>query len=471
MIPIAPQALEALAAAAGADAVCRDPQVIAPLLSDWRGRPPGTTPLMLRPRTTAAVARILALAQELRVPIVPQGGNTGLAGGQTPHGEVLLSLARMTAVREIDVETNTLTAEAGVTLAGVQAAAAAAGRHFPLSLAAEGTATLGGVLSTNAGGTAVLRYGTARALALGVEAVLPGGAVLRALSGLRKDNTGYALSQLLIGAEGTLGVITAATLRLFPAPQAVVTAFIAVPAPEAAVALLRRLEAACGGALSAFELVPRIGLELVLRHVPGSRLPFARMPDYAVLAEATSAAEEAPLRAQIETALAAALSAGEADDAVIAASARERADLWHLRESLSAAQKAEGVSLKHDVAVPVSRIAAFIAEARAAVAAVAPEARVVAFGHVGDGNVHFNVSAPERGDPAAFRAAEGAIADAVHAAVLRHRGSISAEHGIGRAKAALLAETKDPVALSAMRAIKQALDPYGIMNPGVLFAG
>ncbi len=459
------ETLARLKAAAGATGFSEDPAEIAPHLEEWRSKYKGRSALLLKPATTAEVSAILAICNETGTPIVPQGGNTGLVGGQIPFdGEVLLSLSRLNKVRALDAAAHTISVEAGVILAAVQTAADEAGLLFPLSLAAEGSATIGGNLSTNAGGVAVLRYGMARDLVLGLEVVLADGRVLGHMTGLRKDNTGYDLKQLFIGAEGTLGVITAAVLKLFPRPEARATAFVAVPSPAAAVALLARLQAATGGLVAAFEIMPRLGIELVLAHMPGARDPLAAPSPWYVLVEATSAAQF-DLHAVFETALA---SAGTdiVTDAVLAASDSQRAAFWALRETMSEAQKREGASIKHDISVPVGAIPAFLAKATEAVLAALPGARAVSFGHIGDGNIHFNFSAPKGGDAEAFLARWEYVQRIVHDIVHDFGGSISAEHGIGVQKRDELARYKSAVEMDLMRALKRSFDPNNILNPG-----
>jgi FAD/FMN-containing dehydrogenase len=448
---------------------------MAPYLLDWRKRYRGKALLVARPGTTDEVAALVRHCAEARVPIVPQGGNTGLCGGATPDeagNALLLSLTRMNRLRALDPANNTITVEAGMTLAAVQAAADAADRLFPLSLAAEGTATIGGNLSTNAGGVAVLRYGNARDLVLGLEVVLADGRVWDGLRGLRKDNTGYDLKHLFIGAEGTLGIITAAVLKLFPKPRGLATAFAAVPGPEAALALLDLARGASGDAVTAFELVPRFALGLVLRHVPNTADPLAAPSPWYVLVELSAGGEGAPrITDDAERLLARAIDAGLVTDAVLAASEAQRAALWRLRESISEAQALEGASVKHDVAVPVSAIPAFVAEGAAAVARLAPGARLCAFGHLGDGNLHFNLSQPVGADGAAFLAGSGALTRAVHDIVAAHRGSISAEHGLGQLKAAEIDRYKAPLERELQARLKAALDPEGLLNPGKVFPG
>jgi FAD/FMN-containing dehydrogenase len=460
------EAFARLKDAVGAKGFSEDPREIAPHLVEWRGKFRGHTKLLLKPQTTAEVSAILSICNETRTAIVPQGGNTGLVGGQIPlNGEVLLNLARMNRIRQVDAEGMSMICEAGVILAEAQRAADEAGRYFPLSLAPEGSCTIGGNLSTNAGGVAVLRYGNARELALGLEVVLADGSVLDMLRTLRKDNTGYDLKQLFIGAEGTLGVITAAALKLFPRPETVETAFVALSDPAAAVELLARLQSATGGAVSAFELLPRIGLELVLAHIPQTSDPLASPAPWYVLVEATSGAAM-PLRETFETALAHAIDAGLARDAVVAANATQRASLWRLRESMSEAQKREGASIKHDVSVPVKDIPDFLRRGTALVERLVPGARTVAFGHLGDGNIHFNISVPRGGDGEAFLARWEEIARAVHDLVHEFHGSISAEHGIGMLKRDELPRYKSAAEMDVMRALKRVMDPNGILNPG-----
>jgi len=458
--------LDRLKDAAGPDGYSQDPTELAPHLEEWRGKYKGHSPLLLKPATTAQVSDILRLCHDSGTAVVPQGGNTGLVGGQIPfHGEVLLSTKGLNRIRALDAQGATLTVEAGVTLAAVQQAAAEANLLFPLSLASEGSCTIGGNIATNAGGTHVLRYGMTRALVLGLEAVLADGSVLDMARALHKDNTGYDLRQLLIGSEGTLGVVTAATLRLFPRPEVSVTALAAVPSPQAAVALLGALQARTGGLLSAFELIPRIALEFVTRHIADTLDPMSAPSPWYVLMEATGG-REANIAATFENGLADAVSDGLVTDAVVAASQAQAAALWKLRESISEAQKREGSSIKHDISVPVAAIPDFLARATPAVLAIVPGARPVSFGHLGDGNLHFNFNSPADGDDAAFLAGWDAVQQCVHDIVKAFGGSISAEHGIGAMKVAALPRYKSHAELEAMRAIKAALDPKNILNPG-----
>jgi D-lactate dehydrogenase (cytochrome) len=458
--------LARFAAIVGARNAITAPAEVAPYVSEERGLYHGSTPLVLRPGSTDEVAAILKLANARRTPIVPQGGNTGLVGGQTPlSGEIVLSLKRLDRIREIDATSNTMTCEAGVILAHAQEAAAAAGRLFPLSLGAEGSCTIGGNLSTNAGGTGALAYGVARELVLGLEVVLAGGRVMRNLRKLKKDNTGYDLRHLFIGAEGTLGIITAAVLKLFPRPRAVETAFVGTPSPHAALALLNLTNERAGGAVTSFELIPRIALEFAVRHAPGCRDPLHDRHAWYVLLELSSQARDG-LRAAIEEILAAGAEQGLVADATIATSLEQAKAFWLLRHHIADTQKYEGGSIKHDVSVPVTAVPDFIAEATAAVEAMVPGCRPCPFGHLGDGNVHFNISQPVGADRSAFLAHWDEVNAAVFAIVARHGGSISAEHGIGVMKRDLLPGVTDPVALSLMRAFKRTLDPNGILNPG-----
>ncbi|MEM8784343.1 MAG: FAD-binding oxidoreductase [Pseudomonadota bacterium] len=452
----------------GPAGVLEAPDDTAPFLVEWRDKYQGATPMVLRPSSTQEVSELLALCHTHRIGVVPQGGNTGLVGGQIPDrtgSQLVLSLSRMRTIRSIDPDNDTLTAEAGVTVSEAQTKAAAHDRLFALSLASEGTAQIGGVLATNAGGTNVLRYGNARDQILGLEVVLPDGRILNDLTALRKNNTGYDLKHLFAGSEGTLGVITAAVWRLFPAPQGRATALVAVPNPEAAVRLLAHTKRHAGEQVSAFELMPRFGVELVLRHHEGTTDPLAQAYPWYVLLELTAAVDR-PLEADLEALLAGALESGDALDAAIAQNARQQTELWRLRENLSEAQKPEGGSIKHDVSVPISHVPAFLAEADAAVAKAVPGIRPCAFGHLGDGNIHYNLTEPEGADTAAFLDRWEAVNEIVHDLVHRFAGSISAEHGLGQMKRDEIRRYKDPVALEVMRSLKAALDPHGIMNPG-----
>lgn len=463
---IAPELIARFAAIVGERYAVTDPAEIAPYLTEERRLYHGRSPLVLRPGSVGEVSAILKLANETGTPIVPQGGNTGLVGGQTPHrGEIVLSLRRLDRIREVDPTSNTMTCEAGVVLVKAQEAAASAGRLFPLSLGAEGSCTIGGNLSTNAGGTGALAYGVARELVLGLEVVLADGRILNNLRKLKKDNTGYDLRHLFIGAEGTLGVITAAVLKLFPRPHSVETAFIGVPSPYAALALLNLAEERAGGMVTSFELIPRIALEFAVKHAPMCRDPLAASHSWYVLLELSSQAREG-LRVLMEDILATGADDKLVEDATIAASLEQTNAFWLLRHHIADTQKYEGGSIKHDVSVPVNAVPDFITEATAAVKAVIPDCRPVPFGHLGDGNIHFNVSQPVGADRATFIARWDEVNDAVFAIVAKLGGSISAEHGIGVMKRDLLPRVKDPVAFELMRGLKHMLDPKGILNPG-----
>jgi len=463
-----PETIAALKSALGPGGWTEDPAEIAPWLTEWRNRWTGHTPIMLTPRSTDEVARAVGLCSEQGVAIIPQGGNTGLVGGQVPYGEVLLSTRKLRAVRDVTPLDDAMTLEAGVTLLEAQQHAAAAGRLFPLSLAAEGSATIGGVISTNAGGTAVLRYGMMRDLVLGIEAVMPDGQVFNGLKRLRKDNTGYDLKQLLIGAEGTLGVITAATLKLFPVMRSRATAMVGLETPHSAIELLARAKAETGGGVEAFELMKRIGMEFVLKHIPDTREPLESTPPWYVLIELVSG-EPGAAEAGMERILAAAFEEGLIIDAAIAQNETQRAAFWKVREEQSAAQRPEGGGWKHDVSVPVSRIADFLDEATTAVERFHPGARVSAFGHVGDGNMHYDVLCPPGGDLKAFLARWMEGSEVVHDIVATYNGSISAEHGLGRLKTDEARRYKSSLEIETMAAIRRAIDPQRIMNPAVLF--
>jgi D-lactate dehydrogenase (cytochrome) len=443
-----------------------EPAEQASYLVEERGLYRGRSAAVLRPASVDEVSQILRLASELGAPVVPQGGNTGLVGGQIPlDGELVLSLRRLNRIREVDAVSNTLTCEAGVPLATVQAAAAAANRFFPLSLAAEGSCTIGGNLATNAGGNSALAYGVARDLVLGLEVVLADGRVWHGLNKLKKDNTGYDLKHLFMGAEGTLGVITAAVLKLFPAPKSIETAFVGLPTVAAALDLLTLMQQGAGGAVTSFELIGRTPYEFALRHGLNLRAPLAQACEWHVLVELSSGAPD-DLRGKLEASLAAGVERGLVVDAVIAESLDQRNAFWRLREFIPEAQKSEGGSIKHDVSVAVAAVPEFIAQATAAAEALIPGARPVPFGHLGDGNIHFNVSQPAGADKEAYLARWREMNDVVHEVVRKLGGSISAEHGIGRLKRDDLVRVKDPVALDLMRALKRTLDPKGVLNPG-----
>jgi FAD/FMN-containing dehydrogenase len=452
--------LAALAAAVGERHVLTAPADTAAYFTDWRRQYRASALAVVRPANTAEVAEVVRLAVEAGVAIVPQGGNTGLSGGSVPTGrqpEIVLSLSRLNRIREVDPLNDTITVEAGCVLANVQRAAEQAGRFFPLSLAAEGSCQIGGNLSTNAGGVNVLRYGNAREQVLGLEVVLPDGRVWNGLRALRKDNTGYDLKQLFIGAEGTLGVITAAVLRLHPQPTAIVAAWIALESPARAVELLARLRARLGDRLSAFELVSRPCLEAVLEHARDAREPLAAPHPWYVLAEAADADSFEALAARLEAALAEAIESGTVHDAAVAQSHLQAAALWRLREAIPEAQF---TNVKHDVSVPVSRVPEFVARAGRAIEARFPGTRIYCFGHVGDGNLHYNV-----GD-AALVARREEVNRLVYDTVAALGGSISAEHGLGQLKREEIRRHKDALELELMRALKRTLDPRGLMNPG-----
>ncbi len=460
-------ALARIEALLGPQGVVGDGPDLAPFLEDWRDRWRGETTLACLPSSTEEAAELVKLCAKERIAIVPQSGATGLVGGHLPMGgAIVLSTRRMARIRNVDSDGFTLTAEAGAILADVRAASRAADRLFPLSLASEGSARIGGLIGANAGGVHVLRYGNMRALTLGLEAVTADGRIFRGLSPLHKDNTGYDLKHLFIGSEGTLGVITAATLKLVPRPLENACAMVALARLEACLPLLGRLQRATGGAVAAFELIPDVGAQWAVRN-GAVRDPLEGFGGWRVLVELHGGAG-AGLAESLENSLASALEDGEATDAILARSEAQAHELWRMRDVLSEAQKPEGASLKHDVAVPVSRVVAFIKEAQEAARSVVPECRPVFFGHVGDGNVHANVTRPEGMNNDAFLAYRDAMAEAVHGVALAMGGTISAEHGIGRAKRDLLARVKDPTAYAMMRAVKAALDPHGIMNPGVL---
>lgn len=461
--------LSALRAAVGAANLLTEGDLSAYEL-DWRRRSHGKALAVVRPGTTEEVAAVVRACAAAGTPIVPQGGNTGMVVGSTPDAsgrEVVLSLTRMNRIRSVDPDNLTLTVDAGCVLQNVQQAAEDAGLFFPLSLAAEGSCTIGGNLATNAGGTQVVRYGNARELCLGLEVVTAQGEVWQGLSGLRKDNTGYDLRDLFIGSEGTLGVITGATLKLHPQPAATLTAWAAVPSMDAALTLLGLAHRHLGAGLTGFEVMGRFALSLVPRHFPQQRVPFLRESAYGVLLENSDQESEPHARAQFEKLLEAAMEDGCVTDAVVAENIAQARALWHIRESIPLAQAQEGLNIKHDISIPVSRIPAFCAETDALLQREIAGVRLVNFGHLGDGNLHYNVQAPEGGDMQAFlRDQEERVNALVFEQVRRFDGSISAEHGIGTLKAAKLPHHKSPVALGMMRALKKALDPQGILNPG-----
>ena len=463
--PLSPELIAQFRAVVGDKYAVTEAADVAPYVTEERGLFHGRSPLVLRPGSTAEVAAICRLATEHRIALVPQGGNTGLVGGQTPHnGEVVVSTRRLDKIREVDPASNTMTCESGVVLQVAQQKASEADRLFPLSLGAEGSCTIGGNLSTNAGGTAALAYGVAREMALGLEVVLADGRILNGLSKLKKDNTGYDLRNLFIGAEGTLGIITAATLRLFPKPRAVETAFVGLKSPADALRLLSISQNEAAGTLTSFELLSDIAVDFSVRHGIDIRDPLESKHPWYVLMELSSPRDDA--RATLESILALGMEQGIVDDAAIAANLSQRNAFWKLRDEMSAAQKPEGGSIKHDISVPVAAVPAFLEEANAAVVKLIPGARPVPFGHLGDGNMHYNVSQPIGARSADFLARWHEVNAVVFEIVLRMGGSISAEHGIGVLKRDELPEVKDKVAIELMRAIKSTLDPLGIMNPG-----
>jgi len=467
--PVPVEVIAELKAIVGPAGYIDDPKDIVPYCKSWRDDWLGKVPLVLRPASTAEVSRVVALCAAHAVPIVPQGGNTGLTGASQPHddmSEIILSTSRLKAIRGLDTVNDTITVEAGVVLKEIQNAADDADRLFPLSLGAEGSCQIGGNISTNAGGVQVLRYGNTRALVLGLEVVLPDGRVWNGLRSLRKDNTGYDLKQLFIGGEGTLGIVTAAVLRLFPKPTASETAWIAIDSPEKGVALLGHMQRTMGEAVSAFELICRAIIDYLLAGVPGHEDPMPEAHPWYVLMNVTGQGPAGSLHEPLAEALASAMEAGLVRDAQIASSGAQAAKLWKMRESLAEAQVAAGGSIAHDVSVPVSRIPEFIARTDAALTAAYPGIRHCAFGHVGDGNMHYNPVRPVDVSWETFRQQRGAINRIVHDIVAELNGSISAEHGIGRSRMAELAHYKSDVELDLLRTVKRALDPGNIMNPG-----
>ncbi len=469
MTNLAPGLLERLKAAVGPKGWIAEPDAMAPYLNEYRDLYHGRAALVLRPATTAEVAAVVKICAEGGIRIVPQGGNTGLVGGGVPFeggDEVVISLSRLNRVRAIDLQNDTITVEAGVVLAAVQAAADEHTRLFPLRIGSEGSCQIGGNLSTNAGGTAVLHYGNARELVLGLEVVLADGSVWDGLRGLRKDNTGYDLKQLFIGAEGTLGIITAAVLKLFPKPGDVQVGFVAVRDVPAAVELLGLAQAESGGRVTSFELMPRLAIDFVRRHIPDTVDPLPTRYNWHVLIELSGGRADGGLRRTLENVLGLGLEKGLIVDGVIAESEAQAAALWKLRDSVSEAQKPEGGSIKHDISVPVSRIAEFIARASTAVEAMIPGVRPLAFGHLGDGNIHFNPCQPEGADKQAFLDRWEPVSHMVHDLAVELGGSISAEHGLGRLKRDEITRYKSPLEIDLMRRIKAVLDPKGLMNPG-----
>jgi FAD/FMN-containing dehydrogenase len=475
--PLPHPLLEALRQICGAANVLthEDPATdLSPWEQDWRKRVSGRALAVVRPGDTAQVAAVVKACAAHQTPIVPQGGNTGLVVGSIPDNsgqQIVLSMTRMNAVRAIDPANLTITVEAGCVLQNLQTAAEQAGFLFPLSLGAEGSCTIGGNLGTNAGGTQVVRYGNTRELCLGLEVVTAQGEIWHGLTGLRKDNTGYDLRNLMIGSEGTLGIITAATMKLYPQPAAQLTAWAAVPSMEAALELLGLAHQRLGPGLTGFEVMGQFALSLVDKHYPHLRVPLWQDTPWCVLLENSDSESEQHARAQFEALLETAMEQGWVSDAVVAESLAQAQGLWHIRESITLAQVQEGQNIKHDISIPVSRIPAFVAETDALLALEVPGVRLVDFGHLGDGNLHYNVQAPEASDSKAFVIAfEDKINTLVFDQVKRYGGSISAEHGVGAQKVNKLPLYKDPTALAMMRAVKQALDPHNLLNPGRVLA-
>ncbi len=459
--------LDAIKELLGPGGYIDDPQDMGPYVSEPRGRWPGTTQLIARPNSVEDVAAIVKICQGSQIPIVPQGGNTGLAGGNTPLGdEIVVSLSRLNTIREVDAAGFSMTVDAGCILADIQAQANDANRLFPLSLAAEGSCQIGGNLSTNAGGVHVLRYGSARDLVLGLEVVLPDGRIWNGLRKLRKDNTGYDLKQLFLGAEGTLGIITGAVLKLFPKPRQKVVALVGLRELESVVALLSLAQESHGEVLNAFELIPRLAIDFVTTHLPDCTDPLATQHAWYALIELATADDNTPLTPVLENLLAKAIDLQLVEDGVIAQNEAQAANIWRLREEISDIQKHEGGSIKHDVSVPVQMIPAFITEASQAVEQAIPGIRPVPFGHIGDGNIHFNLTQPKGAATAPYLDQWEAINEIVHDIVARYDGSFSAEHGIGRAKVDELRKYKSPLELELMANLKNSLDPNNIMNPG-----
>lgn len=461
--------LNSLRAVVGDRGLLTDATDTAPYTQDWRRLYKGSTQAVVRPGSTAELAEVVRLCAASGTPVVPQGGNTSMVGGAVPAEdgtEIIISTARLNRIRDMDPADMTLTVEAGVTLKAAQTAAADAGCLLPLSISSEGSAQIGGVLAVNAGGNNTVRYGNARDMVLGLEVVLPDGTVWNGLRRLRKDNTGYCLRQLFVGAEGTLGIITAAVLKLAPQPKEIAVALCAVDGPEAALTLFTRFQAHDAASISAFELMSGLGMSFVLKHIPGAVLPLAEPAPFYVLVELATPRPQAGLRDMLEQVLEQALEDGIVLDAAIAESDAQRAAIWKLREEHSEAQKREGASVKNDVSVPVSKVPAFIREATAACEALMPGVRMVPFGHMGDGNIHFNLEQPVAAEAAWFLAQDHAIMDAVNAVVRKFDGSFSAEHGIGKLKPYMMPDWRGGAELALMQRIKAAIDPVGIMNPG-----
>lgn len=461
--------LEPIRAIVGERGIIVDREAMRPLMESWRDNWVGRSPLVVKPANTEELAAVVRICAATRTPIVPQGGNTGLTGASQPHGddsEIVISTSRMNRIRELDLDNDAITVEAGCVLASIQQAAEAAGRLFPLSLGAEGSCQIGGNISTNAGGIQVIRYGNTRNLVLGLEVVLPDGRIWNGLRGLRKDNAGYDMKQIFIGAEGTLGIVTAAVLRLLPAPRAKATAFLGVPSPAAAVAWLRRARGMLGERLSAMELIERRCVEIARKHNDALPDPLAETYPWYLLVELSDENDDSGLQTRLEAAFEAGMEAEEVLDGVVAASREQASKLWKLREGIVEGQKREGYSFKHDISVPISRIAPFLDEANGALERRFPGIRSYAFGHLGDGNLHFNPMAPAGADAKAWVAHLAEVNRITHDIVHRLGGSITAEHGIGRLRAGEIGRYKSQVELDMMRALKRMFDPQGIMNPG-----
>ncbi len=466
--PVPADVVSRIKAVLGEGGWSQDPDVLAPHLVEWRGRWRGETPLLVTPRTTAEVAAVVGICAAEGVAITPQGGNTGLVAGQIPHGEILLSTTKLKAIRDVDPIDDAMVLEAGVTLYEAHQQAARVGRRFTVGVASEGSCTIGGLISTNAGGTAVLRYGMMREQVLGIEAVLPNGEIWNGLKRLRKDNTGYDLKQLLIGAEGTLGIVTAASLKLHALLASRAVAIVGLNSPSDAIQLLARAKDETGGAVEAFELMGLLGFALTIRNVPGLRDPLPTEHPWYVLIEIASG-EPGTAEAALERLLAKALGDGLIADAAVAQTQTQMKTFWHIREGHSAGQKPEGAVWKHDISVPVSKIPAFIEQADTALDEAFPGVRIIAFGHVGDGNVHYDVLKPVGADDDVHDAVREQGAKIVHDITASFSGSISAEHGLGAMKTAEALTYKDPIEVAALRAIRGALDPQRIMNPRILF--
>ncbi len=452
----------------GANYATSDQSVIAPHLVELRGLYQGASPLLLKPNSTEQVSDILKLAHDNKLTVVPQGGNTGLVGGQVPNGDIIISLSRMNKVREVDVLGSVMVLDAGVILANAQKAAEEHNLLFPLSLGSEGTCQIGGNLSSNAGGTAVVAYGNTRELCMGLEVVLPTGEIWHGLRRLKKDNTGYDLRDLFIGAEGTLGIITGAVLKLFPQPIGREVMYVGLDSPDAALELFNIARNMCGPSLTGFELMPRFGVEITVKNIDGCRDPLDTPHNWYVLIEISSGQSIQAARQMIEDLFEKAFDTGITNDAVLAESESQRTAFWHMRESMSGAQRPEGGSIKHDISVPIAKVPKFLRQASIAVNEYMPNVRICAFGHLGDGNIHYNISQPVGADKQEFLSHWHSLNKVVHAIVLQMNGSISAEHGIGQLKRDELASIREPIEIELMQRIKRSFDPHGIMNPNKL---